>query len=222
MYLGNITHTNQIIASEAKMNFLSVRSSDLLSKYFGDTERQLRALFAAARASSPCVLFFDDFDVLALRRGGRAVKAQLLHRDGPGSNFTGLGGNTVDRSGADEYNCRFLFNKGATEDQDDDHGDDDDEEEDDNVQSALQARVLSTFLNELDGIQSSRPPSLPSSSSSSSSSASSLDSIVLVIVACRRLSRIDEALLRPGRLQCKLSLVLYNRRSIDTFVPCIY
>ena len=112
MYLGNITHTNQIIASEAKMNFLSVRSSDLLSKYFGDTERQLRALFAAARASSPCVLFFDDFDVLALRRGGRAVKAQLLHGASredsySSSNFTGLGGNTVDRSDTDKYNPVF-------------------------------------------------------------------------------------------------------------------
>ena len=65
------------------MNFLSVRSSDLLSKYFGDTERQLRALFSAARESSPCVLFFDDFDVLALRRGGRAVKTQPYRRHGP-------------------------------------------------------------------------------------------------------------------------------------------
>ena len=64
------------------MNFLSVRSSDLLSKYFGDTERQLRALFSVARESSPCVLFFDDFDVLALRRGGRAVKSQPFHRHG--------------------------------------------------------------------------------------------------------------------------------------------
>lgn len=97
------------------MNFLSVRSSDLLSKYFGDTERQLRALFAAARASSPCVLFFDDFDVLALRRGGRAAKAKLLHRDSPGAgtedtytNFTGLGGSTVYRCGIDIYNSRFL------------------------------------------------------------------------------------------------------------------
>jgi SpoVK/Ycf46/Vps4 family AAA+-type ATPase len=114
----SLHYTDQIIASEAKMNFLSVRSSDLLSKYFGDTERQLRALFAAARASSPCVLFFDDFDVLALRRGGRAATAQLLHRDGPGAgtehnyttnNLAGLGGNTIYRYGVGNYNSTPVF-----------------------------------------------------------------------------------------------------------------
>jgi SpoVK/Ycf46/Vps4 family AAA+-type ATPase len=51
-----------------KMNFVSVKSTELLSKYFGETEATIRNLFAKARAAAPCVLFFDDFDTLAYKR----------------------------------------------------------------------------------------------------------------------------------------------------------
>ncbi len=50
------------------MNFVSVRSTDLLSRYFGETESKIRDLFHRARAAAPCVLFFDDFDTLAHKR----------------------------------------------------------------------------------------------------------------------------------------------------------
>jgi len=50
------------------MNFISIRSPEVLSKYFGQTEAAIRELFARARAVAPCVLFFDDFDALAKRR----------------------------------------------------------------------------------------------------------------------------------------------------------
>lgn len=50
------------------MNFVSVRSTDLLSKYFGETENTIRNLFRKARSAAPCVLFFDDFDSLAHKR----------------------------------------------------------------------------------------------------------------------------------------------------------
>ena len=50
------------------MNFVSVRSSDLLSKYFGQTEASIRLLFKQVRAAAPCVLFLDEFDVLAFKR----------------------------------------------------------------------------------------------------------------------------------------------------------
>jgi SpoVK/Ycf46/Vps4 family AAA+-type ATPase len=51
-----------------KMNFVAVKSTELLSKYFGETEATIRTLFAKARAAAPCVLFFDDFDTLAYKR----------------------------------------------------------------------------------------------------------------------------------------------------------
>ena len=50
------------------MNFISIRSTELLSKYFGETEGSVRSLFSQARASAPCVLFFDDFDSIACTR----------------------------------------------------------------------------------------------------------------------------------------------------------
>ena len=42
----------------------------LLNKYVGESERAVRQLFARARAAAPAVLFFDELDALAPRRGG--------------------------------------------------------------------------------------------------------------------------------------------------------
>ena len=50
------------------MNFVPVRSTELLSKYFGQTEASIRSVFAQARAAAPCVVFFDEFDALAYKR----------------------------------------------------------------------------------------------------------------------------------------------------------
>ena len=53
---------------QANMNFVPIRSTDLLSPYFGQTEAAIRNLFAQARAAAPCLLFFDEFDALAYKR----------------------------------------------------------------------------------------------------------------------------------------------------------
>lgn len=58
------------IASETHANFISVKGPELLDKYVGESERAVRQLFARARASAPCVVFFDELDALAPRRGG--------------------------------------------------------------------------------------------------------------------------------------------------------
>ncbi len=50
------------------MNYISVRCTSLLSRYFGQTESRLRSLFRKARAVSPCILFFDEFDTVAMNR----------------------------------------------------------------------------------------------------------------------------------------------------------
>ena len=57
-------------ANEAQANFISIKGPELLNKYVGESERAVRTLFARARAASPCVLFFDELDSLAPRRGG--------------------------------------------------------------------------------------------------------------------------------------------------------
>lgn len=72
------------IANEASANFISVKGPELFSKYVGDSERAVRELFAKARASSPCVIFFDEIDALAPRRGrsdgGSAVQERVVNQ----------------------------------------------------------------------------------------------------------------------------------------------
>jgi hypothetical protein len=62
------TFLAKVIAAEANMNFVPVRSTDLLSPFFGQTEAAIRKLFNQARAAAPCLLFFDEFDSLAYKR----------------------------------------------------------------------------------------------------------------------------------------------------------
>ena len=58
------------IAAETAANFIGVKGPELLDKYVGESEAAVRRLFARARASAPCVVFFDELDALAPRRGG--------------------------------------------------------------------------------------------------------------------------------------------------------
>jgi ribosome biogenesis ATPase len=58
------------VAAESGANFISVKGPELLSKYVGDSELAVRRLFHRARASAPCIVFFDELDALAPRRGG--------------------------------------------------------------------------------------------------------------------------------------------------------
>ena len=76
-------------ANEANANFMSIKGPELLNKYVGESERAVRTLFARARAAAPCVLFFDELDSLAPRRGNegnqaseRVVNQLLTEMDG--------------------------------------------------------------------------------------------------------------------------------------------
>jgi len=72
------------LASEAQAGFISVRGPELLAEWQGASERALREIFARARMAQPCVVFFDEIDSIAGRRGsggGATVErmvAQLL------------------------------------------------------------------------------------------------------------------------------------------------
>ena len=57
------------VAAEARANFISVKGPELLSKYVGESEAAVRRMFARAASAAPCVLFFDELDALAPRRG---------------------------------------------------------------------------------------------------------------------------------------------------------
>ncbi|KAK4684147.1 ribosome biogenesis ATPase, partial [Tremellales sp. Uapishka_1] len=77
------------VANESRANFISVKGPELLNKYVGESERAVRQVFARARASSPCVIFFDELDALVPRRddsmsesSARVVNTLLTELDG--------------------------------------------------------------------------------------------------------------------------------------------
>ncbi|HEX5725260.1 MAG TPA: AAA family ATPase, partial [Longimicrobiaceae bacterium] len=58
------------VAREAEANFIAAKSSDLLSKWYGESEQQVSRLFQRARQVAPAVIFIDEVDSLAPQRGG--------------------------------------------------------------------------------------------------------------------------------------------------------
>ncbi|POS79128.1 AAA family ATPase/60S ribosome export protein Rix7 [Diaporthe helianthi] len=79
------------VANESKANFISIKGPELLNKYVGESERAVRQLFARAKSSAPCILFFDEMDALVPKRddslsdaSSRVVNALLTELDGVG------------------------------------------------------------------------------------------------------------------------------------------
>jgi SpoVK/Ycf46/Vps4 family AAA+-type ATPase len=77
------------LATEGNMNFLAVKGPELLSKWLGESERALASLFRRARMASPCIIFFDEVDAIASKRGngdsassGRLLSQLLTELDG--------------------------------------------------------------------------------------------------------------------------------------------
>ncbi|MEQ1498966.1 MAG: CDC48 family AAA ATPase [Novosphingobium sp.] len=68
------------VAKESEANFISIKSSDLLSKWFGESEQQISRLFARARQVAPCVVFIDEIDSLVPARGSGANEPQVTAR----------------------------------------------------------------------------------------------------------------------------------------------
>ncbi|WP_253190380.1 CDC48 family AAA ATPase [Sphingomonas sp. LM7] len=68
------------VAREAEANFIATKSSDLLSKWYGESEQQIARLFARARQVAPCVIFIDELDSLVPARGGGLGEPQATER----------------------------------------------------------------------------------------------------------------------------------------------
>ena len=68
------------VAKESEANFISIKSSDLLSKWYGESEQQIAKLFARARAVAPCVIFIDEIDSLVPARGSGGNEPQATAR----------------------------------------------------------------------------------------------------------------------------------------------
>ncbi len=58
------------LANESEVNFISIKGPELISKWVGESEKGVREIFKKARQAAPCILFFDEIDSIAPRRGG--------------------------------------------------------------------------------------------------------------------------------------------------------
>jgi transitional endoplasmic reticulum ATPase len=68
------------VAKESEANFIATKSSDLLSKWYGESEQQIARLFARARQVAPTVIFIDEIDSIAPARGKGAGEPQATER----------------------------------------------------------------------------------------------------------------------------------------------
>lgn len=66
------------LAKESEANFIAVKGPQLLSMWIGESERGVREVFRKARQAATCIIFFDEIDALAPRRG--AGETQVTER----------------------------------------------------------------------------------------------------------------------------------------------
>ncbi len=78
------------LAHQCEANFISIKGPELLSKWVGESEKGIREVFRRAKQAAPCIVFFDELDALAPRRGGgndghvgdRVIAQLLTEMDG--------------------------------------------------------------------------------------------------------------------------------------------
>lgn len=68
------------LASESRLNFLSIKGPELMNKYVGESERAVREIFRKARAVAPSIIFFDELDALAVERGSSSGAGNVADR----------------------------------------------------------------------------------------------------------------------------------------------
>lgn len=69
------------LATESGGNMILVRGAEILSKWVGESEKAIREIFRKAKASSPCIIIFDELDSLARSKSledGGGVGERLL------------------------------------------------------------------------------------------------------------------------------------------------
>ncbi|MBP1912699.1 CDC48 family AAA ATPase [Thermococcus stetteri] len=77
------------VANESEANFIAIKGPEVLSKWVGETEKNIREIFRKARQAAPTVIFIDEIDAIAPRRGtdvnrvtDRLINQLLTEMDG--------------------------------------------------------------------------------------------------------------------------------------------
>src|SRR5919109_388961 len=68
------------VAATSEANFISIKGPELISKWVGESEKGIREVFRKARQAAPCVIFFDELDAIAPRRGGSEGDSHVTER----------------------------------------------------------------------------------------------------------------------------------------------
>lgn len=68
------------VAGTSEANFISIKGPELISKWVGESEKGVREVFRKARQAAPCVVFFDEIDAIAPRRGGSEGDSHVTER----------------------------------------------------------------------------------------------------------------------------------------------
>jgi transitional endoplasmic reticulum ATPase len=68
------------LANETGINFIYIKGPELLSKWIGESEKGVREIFKKARLASPCIVFFDEIDSLAPKRGSGGSDSGVSER----------------------------------------------------------------------------------------------------------------------------------------------
>ena len=84
------TLTVKAIATESEANFISIKGAEIMDKYVGEAEKAIKRIFQRARQTAPTIIFFDEIDAIAPRRGTdfgtkvteRVVNSLLTEMDG--------------------------------------------------------------------------------------------------------------------------------------------
>merc|ERR1719397_205908 len=68
------------VATQSRLNFISVKGPELLNMYVGQSEENVRLVFSRAREAQPCLVFFDELDSLAPNRGKNGDSGGVMDR----------------------------------------------------------------------------------------------------------------------------------------------
>ncbi|MDH3657541.1 MAG: CDC48 family AAA ATPase [Nitrosopumilus sp.] len=72
------TLLGRALATETGANMILVRGPEILSKWLGESEKAIREIFRKAKASSPCVVIFDELDSLARYKSGEGGAGETI------------------------------------------------------------------------------------------------------------------------------------------------